>query len=316
MAKTYNELDYTYAVARLRSLEKKLLTTAELEKLINADNAAEAVKTLASLGWKSTEDFEELLHSELVGVFSLIEELGGASLLKVLRTKYDYHNLKAFIKGELTSQNSDGLVIDLGNIAAAKIKNAILNRDYRELSEHMQKAIPLSYEQYARIADAQLVDIIFDSALLAEMLEYAKAQPEEKFFSLIKIQLDMHNIKTFIRVRNMGRSHGFIERVIADGGNIPPEFYISKINSSSEGEGNIFDKTPYAAAFAADTNLERELDNMFLNKVKAIRQGAFGLAPLAAYFWMKENEIKNVRIILTCKRAGINEDAIRQRLRG
>lgn len=316
MAKTrYNELDYTYAVARLRALETHLIGTGELEKLLNASTADDAAKSLVSLGWKNGRDFEEMLYYELEGVFSLLESLGGGDFLKTQRVKYDYHNLKVLIKSELTKQDGDEILVDFGNIKASVMKSAVINRDYRELTEAMAEAIPLAYERYSRVADAQLVDIILDSALFKDMWDYAQSQPEGKILSLIKMQIDMYNIKTFVRVRKMGKTHGFIETVIAEGGDIPPGFYISRVNASMESDGGVFEKTPYAKAFQGE-NLELELDNMFMEKVKGARLGAFGLAPLAAYFWMKENEIRNVRIILTCKNAGIDEDVIRKRLRG
>ncbi|OQB14811.1 MAG: V-type sodium ATPase subunit C [Firmicutes bacterium ADurb.Bin193] len=316
MAKTkYKELDYTYAVARLRALENNLLEANGLEKLLSAASADEAAKHLQTIGWKGG-NFEEMLQSELEGLFSLIESLGGGEFLKTQRVKYDYHNLKVLIKSELTKQNGDNLIMNLGNIGADIIKNAVINRDYRLLSEDIKSAIALAYEQYARISDAQAVDIIFDGALFHEINEYVKELPEEKIPVLIKMQIDIHNIKTFIRVRKMGKSVGFIEKVTAAGGNIPREFYIENFNAPDNQDAGVFEHTPYRKVFSQDENLELSLDNMFMEEVKATRFGAFGIAPLAAYFWMKENEIRNVRIILICKNAGISEEAIRSRLRG
>jgi V/A-type H+-transporting ATPase subunit C len=316
MAKTaYNMLDYTAAVARLRTLETRILGAVELDKLLNSSSEDEAVKLLGNLGWNVSDDCEEMLGFEMANVFSLIESLGGGEFLKTQRIKYDYHNLKVLIKSELTQQSSDDLMINFGSIKAFDLKNAVLNRDYHVLTPAMRLALPQAYEQYARVKDVQLVDIMLDSAMFKDMWEYTVNQPEKKILDLIKIQIDMHNIKTFVRVRKMNKSYGFIENVIANGGTIPNSFFTSQISVKAESEGSIFERTPYSKAFAQGANLELELDNLFLEKVKTARLGAFGLAPLAAYFWMKENEIRNVRIILICKKAGISVEAIRRRLR-
>jgi len=317
MAKTtYNELDYTAAVARLRALETRLLTAADYEKLLNSPSAEDTVKQLGSLGWKTADDYEEMLDSELAGVFDLIESLGGGSFLKTQRIKYDYHNLKALIKCELTKQSCDDLLINFGIIKVSNMKSTVLNRDYHTLTDAMRAALPQAYEQYARVNDVQLVDMILDSAMFADMLKFAETQPENKILDLIRLQIDMHNIKTFVRVRKMNKVFGFVENALADGGTIPLSFFINQINLKAESEGSIFERTPYAKAFAQGADIEFALDNIFMEKVKSARLGAFGLAPVAAYFWMKENEIRNVRIILTCKRAGIGIEAIRRRLRG
>lgn len=317
MARTaYNELDYAYAVARISALKKNLINAAGYEKLIGTTSAEDAEKTLANMGRRVSENYEGMLSDELRDLFALIESLGGGRFLMTQRVKYDYHNVKVLIKSELTKISADGILSDLGAIGKAAIKNAVLNRDYRIMPHEMKTAVVQAYEQYARIADVQLTDIIFDKALLGDMQRFAQEQPEQRITDLVKTQIDMHNIKTFVRVRRMGKSHGFIEKVIANGGHIPPGFYTSRISAAAEGEGAMFEGTPYSKGFAPDANLERELDNIFLDKVKKAGAGAFGLAPLAAYFWIKENEIRNIRIILTCKKAGIDPETIRRRLRG
>ena len=42
---------------------------------------------------------------------------------------------------------------------------------------------------------------------------------------------------------------------------------------------------------------------------------AFGVEPLAAYFIAKETEIKNLRILVTCKEFGADNDIITERMR-
>lgn len=312
--KVYNEYDYACAVGRLRALENHLLTAGDFEKLLAAPNTEEAVNALISFGFEAADSFEEMIEKEVSNVFSLIESLGGREFLKTQRVKYDYHNLKVLTLAQLTKQNGDGLLIDLGNISVSTLKNAVISRDYRELYENMRSAVEGAYDVYARLKDPQLVDIVFDRAMFFDLLDYAKDLPEEKIQSLIKFQIDMHNIKAFIRVRRMKKEYGFIEKVIAFGGTISPDFYINNINAPDE--AGLFERTPFARAFNEGKSLEMNLDNMFMEKVKALKSGAFGMAPLAAYFFMKENEIRNVRIILTCKNAGIDEEAICNRLRG
>ena len=166
MSKTaYNELDYTSAVARLRALEIRLLGKTDYEKLITAGSVEEAMDILANSGWKASDDYQDMLSGELAGVFSLIERLGGGLFLKTQRLKYDYLNLKALIKSELTGQSPDGLLTEFGSIPVSELQNAVLNRDYKMLPKNMKTAISEAYEQFSRIADAQLVDIIFDGLL-------------------------------------------------------------------------------------------------------------------------------------------------------
>ena len=74
--------------------------------------------------------------------------------------------------------------------------------------------------------------------------------------------------------------------------------------------GNLADsiKKTYAA-------FEKEMDDILIDSVKDAKYHSLGLAPLAAYYFAVENEVKTVRIILSCKKNGMNVDTIRERVR-
>ncbi|MDR0406126.1 MAG: V-type ATPase subunit [Clostridiales bacterium] len=319
--RAYHALDYTCAVARIAALETRLLGRGDYEKLLGAATAADAARLLEQFGYKASERFGDLLSDALSALFTLTQSLGGEDFLKIERLKYDYHNLKALVKKELTASEEagDDLLSDLGGVSVAAMKSAVINREYRGLTDNMKRAAAQVYDQYARLADVQLTDILFDRALLGDMLMYAEKQPEPKILEIIKTRIDLYNIQTFVRVRKMAaadRAREFMRRAVAAGGKIPPGFYLGNIAAPPDGEAAVFERTAYASAFAAGENLERSLDNLLMEQVKTARRGAFGLAPVAAYFWLKENEIRNLRIILTCKNAGIDADAVKRQLRG
>ena len=60
---------------------------------------------------------------------------------------------------------------------------------------------------------------------------------------------------------------------------------------------------------------ERWCDNRIIQAMKPQKMNAFSVGPLVAYVIARENEIKTVRIILTCKQNGLPEEAIRERIR-
>lgn len=309
----YNELDYTSAVAQIRAIEARLLEWVDFERLINADSLEEALNFLANAGWKTEGGYEEMLAKQLSGVFELIGSLGGEDFLKTQRLFYDYHNARVLTKAQLTGQQGLDVLIDLGNIPVQSLNAALLDGNYSQLSPNMAQAVSQAYEQYAKIKDLQLADIIFDNAYFSDLELYAQSLPDEKVRNLIKIQIDIYNIKTFVRVQETGNDLAFLQRVTARGGTIPYGFYINQFNSDA---ASAFKSTPYAGTVSNCSDLELALDNYFMEKVRSVRTGAFGLAPLAAYFYTKENEIRNIRIVLTCKKAGIDKEVIRAGLRG
>ena len=60
---------------------------------------------------------------------------------------------------------------------------------------------------------------------------------------------------------------------------------------------------------------ERWCDNRIIQTIKPQKTNPFSLGPLVAYVIARENEIKTVRIILTCKQNGLSDDSIRERVR-
>lgn len=53
----------------------------------------------------------------------------------------------------------------------------------------------------------------------------------------------------------------------------------------------------------------------FVQQLDEARRVSFGLAPLIAYYVARDAEIKNIRILLSCKRLGLPADQIRERMR-
>jgi V/A-type H+-transporting ATPase subunit C len=60
---------------------------------------------------------------------------------------------------------------------------------------------------------------------------------------------------------------------------------------------------------------EREMDDILIESLKDAKYRCLGMAPLAAYYFAVENEIKTVRIILSCKKNGMSNETIRERVR-
>ena len=50
-----NELEYTYAVARIRALEASLLTDAFIDQLVNCQNEKQCLELLSERGWGDAE---------------------------------------------------------------------------------------------------------------------------------------------------------------------------------------------------------------------------------------------------------------------
>ena len=127
------------------------------------------------------------------------------------------------------------------------------------------------------------------------------------------------NIKIAVRASKTAKTLEFMKRAMApcDTLNIDSlalaalsgmDSIIEYLNGNGYAEGaEALKESPSA--------FERWCDNRIIQTIKPQKSNPFSVGPLVAYVIARENEIKTVRIILTCKQNGLSDDSIRERVR-
>ena len=268
----YNQYDYTYAVANINAIYRKLLNTSTIEKMLSCATSMDAARVLVELGWHDGDNFDEILRNEVIRTFEYVDSLGGSAVTALFRTKYDFHNLKALVKSELAGSKADNLLIDTGNFKVDTLRKYVLERDYSRFP-----MLEECFENYGKLKDAQIVDIILDKAMFSELTRLAQVHKDIE--RLTAMLIDVHNSKTAARMKYMNKD---LPRAFIDGGTVE---------------------------FGVDTEFNSDEYDRFLDNA---RNEYFGIMPLYAYMVAKENEIQNARIILVCKNNGIENEVIRR----
>ena len=102
MTKPRKDTDYLFLSARIRSLEKDLLTSQRLEQLLQSPSVENCSQLLSDLGYAPIRDEASLqssLKRQREAVFAELERfMPEKQLLDVFRIKYDYHNIKVLLK--------------------------------------------------------------------------------------------------------------------------------------------------------------------------------------------------------------------------
>ncbi len=326
------DTDYLFSTARVRSVEKNMLTRERAEKMIDAKTAEDAIKVLYDCDYgygkeiANVKDFEELLSEEHKKTYEFIMSIApDIDNFNIFLYPYDYHNLKVIMKSEYLGKEPEDALVDTGSIEINKLKYAVRERDFSELTENMADALKEIIETFPKNRDPQNIDIIFDIYLYDEMIKSSKKMNSEFVLNYIKMQIDIINIKSFVRLRKMGKSWDFFSKVYIDGGNISKKTYISSFDESYESFADQVFIYGYKEIFIEGidslnktgmfTNLEQLFDNKLINYIKSAKYVSYGIEPLVSYLLAKENEIKIVRIIMASKIAGISSDKIRERMR-
>ena len=112
-----NELEYTYAVARIRALEASLLTDSVIDQLLACKDEAQCLGLLSEKGWGNAEtenDVEAILNCEEEKTWQVIQEVSlDLTVFDVMSYPKLYHNLKAAIKEVCTEVTNEKIFYDI-----------------------------------------------------------------------------------------------------------------------------------------------------------------------------------------------------------
>ena len=106
-----NKYDYTYAVARIRANEAKLLSQQQLSSVIAAPTFDEALRRVSDLGYDTDGGYIRALDKRARAVDELVFGIvPDKSMLDSLIIKNDFANLKLCLKALVCGKSTDGLL--------------------------------------------------------------------------------------------------------------------------------------------------------------------------------------------------------------
>ena len=328
-----NRMDFSQAVIRIKVLEKRLLSRARLERMVDAKDMDEVFRILGETEYQQhlnnvarPEDYENILSAELRRVYKLMDELTGEKIItKLLSLKYDYHNLKVLVKERVLGKSLSGLYVPYGTEDLTKLKAAMSQEDFSDLDRRIGEALQETVAEYEKSGDPQMIDIVLDRHYYRHLRALADETDIPMFQEFVKNQVDFTNMKTLIRVKKMDKEMKFLEEVLLDGGAIDRDKILYSINDTLDGILDKFRKedigkplTEGLEAFRRTGRLsdfEKIIDNRLMEINEPSRNIVFGPEPLFSYLHAKEAEIKALRIIMISKINKLSPEVIRERLR-
>ena len=280
---------YIYAVARIRALEMSLMSQAAIEQLVATDSYKKAVQFIIEKGWGDSDnasmDENDILRAETDKTWAAVAEMvNDMSVFDVIRLPDLYHNLKAAIKTVVAGETPAHVFFDNSEIDGQKMLSIVSDKAWDRLPEHMRDCAREAWDCMAQAGDGQMCDAVIDRGTLLAIMQAAKKADDRLLRDYAETTVAVADIK-------IGMEE--IERYLAD------TAYAGGAEALSES----------ASAF------ERWCDNRIIETIKPQKYNPFTVGPIVAYILARLNEIKTVRIILTCKLNRLPEEAIRERVR-
>ena len=315
--------DYIYAVARIRAKELLCFGSPAMEQLMACKTYEECLRMLNEKGWgngSAGQTPESLLDGERNKTWEQLRELvEDMSVFDVFLYANDYHNLKAAIKENYAPSHGADIYSSNGTIDPAVFRQAADEHDFSVLPAGMRDAAEEAMSVLRETGDGQLCDIIIDKAALNAILQAGKTSGDPLLAFYAEHTVATANIKTAVRCQKTGKSLDFIQRALAECDTLDVSLLAQTAVESFEAMIEYLGRTCYSGTAEALTQsasaFERWCDNRLIEKIRPQKYETSTIGPLAAWLLARENEIKTVRILLSGKRNGLSDDAIRERLR-
>jgi V/A-type H+-transporting ATPase subunit C len=330
---TNTQEEYGYACARIRELEKTLLNQETLDKMLEAKDLDNALKIVSE---SSVDEYifenaqYESIDNHLTGILGktikIIKDISPYPFLsELVNWKYDFHNLKVILKSKLLSKEEALPTYDIGNIKQDLLRAAVFEGKYQAIPMLIERYIKQAEEEYAKSEDIQLVDNLLDKGYYEAIFKLLQNfnQPFLSYF--YKIEVDLMNIMISCRCKVRYIKKSQLSEILIKYGNFSTQKILGIYENSVHSWPNYFQKTGYSELvengikyWQQDNSLlelERLVDNYILDLLKIGKYTSFGLESIVSYYYAKEYDIKNIRMILNGKRYHLPKDVIQKNLR-
>lgn len=326
--------DYIQASTRTRVLEKRLLSRAQYDQLIDARDMDEVFRLLNETEYgayfnkvEGPHAYDQALDKALQDFYKDMRWMApDKELVDIFLLKYKIHNHKVFMKELLLGEDQAEVYMDIDGSDFLERKETLMLMDEklreREFPEYFAKAL----KAYDKTGDAQFVDIYADASYFEQMLALATKLDVVMITDYVKDLIDFTNLKTLFRMRKQLKNAALLQDTLIEGGHLeknmlarrffdPIEDIAASLKNKRVGTAlrkgfEAYESTHKLASF------EKYFENHSMDRLKDAKMVNYGPEVLFAYLLAKETEVKNLRIILVSKLNNLPAEKIRERIRG
>jgi V/A-type H+-transporting ATPase subunit C len=325
------DVEYAYAVGRIRAVEITLLGRQRLERLGEAGDLEDALRQLSDTVYGiHLDELEEggypvLLRDEEKRLLELVDSLSlDRDISDILHLRYDFQNLKVALREKVAERDLGHLYVTLGLYDAEAIAASLKSDSTGMLPEPLIAAAREALDAYTKSRDPSEVDLAIDRSMFDQFVSLAAGSGNLYIEAIVRSWVDFANIKSFMRARYLGVEARAFTRLLFEGGFVATADFVDAYALPLEELLQRFELSPYrqvmergGAGLEKDESfvaLEREIANYSASLLKPSRYFTFGLEVVFAYALLKQNEIRTLSLILAAKDRGLPLEAIKERI--
>ena len=324
---------YTYAVGHIKALEARLISPAEMERLMDEETLAEALRALGEFSdyadaiTAGDKQPEEILEGQLRQAYAVVSELSlGSKVITALRLKYDFHNLKVLLKARSLGaepRHERGLST-VGFLSPQQLIRIVDERTVDGgVEPFVGEAILAALSGVDESATPERIEMILDRVYYTLFLENLSVNPFLEEYA--RRRIDLINLRTFWRVQLMEWPEEKLAVSLLPGGTIEKTFFTTNFATpiadlmpklTDDAYRRILREALSAYRSKKDLSvLDRLADDLLIQHLRKGKYYCFGLEPLVGYIAAKENEVTRLRVILHGKEKSLPADSLRELFR-
>ncbi|MHC4216703.1 MAG: V-type ATPase subunit [Planctomycetota bacterium] len=291
---------YAFATAEIRALETGLLTRAH----------------------RSFAEMEIILGHRRREVRELFEMLCiDDKIVELFKSRDDFTNIRLALRRMLTEKPLGSDYSGEGNLEADQYEEIFEQENQALLPDYLQQAVDEAVLEYYGDKNVRQIDFALDKAQARFNLQKA-SELESIFLSgLFRVQIDLNNIRTMLRLKF---TESELRNVFIEGGFVELDRLEKARDLGYEAIAPLFFASPYhrlvetgIAYLASEKSflkIEQQCDEYINGFLRSTSNITAGHQPVVAYLLLKEHEIRNVRLILTAKKNGLENKLILDRI--
>jgi len=324
---------YAYAVGKIRAREVRLLDFPKLLSILEAENVEQALKGLSDTDYaeglalvKGEEDFDSHLSRQMGSVYQLISELTyHPELTDLFILRNDFHNIRVAFKKKFGAAAEEEYYLAPSVANREELVQAVETGNFGRLPPLLAGALLKIETIFSSEKNIQLIESTLDDIYLSYCLKVSRQAKCEFLEKLFSIQIDLTNIRTFIRLKEMAKGRDYLEKCLISGGVLEKERFLKSFEGSLESFVDSLRFKDYyeivkrgienLKSSGSSSLLEKLFDDYLLDFVKRAKYISFGIEPLIGYLVAKEMEVKNLRTVIVGKFNRLPPEIIKERLR-
>jgi V/A-type H+-transporting ATPase subunit C len=319
---------YGFSTAKVRVLESMLLTRATLADMASAANFESTLELLGGSEYASASTAENfaaieamLLERRAAARAEFAELMLDEEIVDLLRAREDFANMRLAIRRVVTGKPIGLDYSNEGSVPAEEFEEIFEQENYSRFPDYLQDGVEEAVLGYYESKDIRTIDYAIDRVMAAYKIKRAEELQSVFLESLYRTRVDITNIRTMLRLKMAERDE---RNLFLEGGFIETSRFVHGLDAGYEALAGLFYATCYNDIVEGGVNyltskqsflgLEKLCEEHVMGFLKTTQSLASGPQPVIAYFLRKENEIRTLRMVLSCKKNGLDTRLILDRL--